>query len=342
LICLGTCQGKAGTVITEAARRDVDVVVVAEINPDIVVMGDALGPVWGQAETVVDTIRLAIGSSSAIFACAAARLGLRTAVVGVVGDDVFGSFMLEALGDRGVDIGEVAIVPDTPTGASVILSRGDDRAILTAIGTIDALDAKAVPRSLLARSRHLHVGSLFMRPKLRQDLAALLTDARQSRLSVSVDPNWDPTGQWDIASDRLLGSVDLFLPNSGELRAIAGTDNDETGVEALLAEAGAAGNGRLTVAVKQGSAGGFARRGDQIERVSTAPVDVVDTTGAGDAFDAGMVYGMLGGWSLHESLELAVACGTLSVAAIGGTESQPGLDEALELLRIMRADRIGS
>lgn len=111
-----------------ARQRDIDVLVVGEINPDVVVSDPDPRPVFDQAERIVEAIRLSIGSSSAITACGIARLGLRVAMVGVVGDDALGRFMLDALDARGVDVSACRVDPDRPTGASVILGNGADRA----------------------------------------------------------------------------------------------------------------------------------------------------------------------------------------------------------------------
>ena len=114
--------------------RDLDLLVVGEVNPDVVVRAADPVPAFGQVERLVDAIELVVGSSSAILACGAARLGLRTAFAGVVGDDALGRFMLEALRARGVDPAAIRVDPAVPTGASVILSGAGDRAILTAPG----------------------------------------------------------------------------------------------------------------------------------------------------------------------------------------------------------------
>jgi sugar/nucleoside kinase (ribokinase family) len=310
------------------ARR-FDLVVVGEINPDVIVGDRHAVPVYGQVETLVDSIRLTLGSSSAIFACGAARLGLRTAFVGIVGADPFGRFALDALREHGVDTSACRTDPARPTGATVILSRGDDRAILTAMGTIDALRAEDVPRDLLAEARHLHVGSTYLQHALRPGLPALFADARAAGLTVSFDCNWDPSGAWDGGIDGLLGGADLFLPNGAEIRAITGIDDDRAAAAALIRRyARGLTAGDLTVAVKRGPDGGLAVREGVAVEAAALSVGVLDTTGAGDSFDAGMVYGFLAGWSLEASLELAVACGSLSVRATGGTEGQPTLAEA--------------
>src|SRR6185295_14295435 len=123
------------------ADRRLDLLVAGELNPDIMIVDPDAQFAFGQVETLVDTIRLEIGSSSAITACGAARLGLRVGFVGVVGEDAFGRFMLDSLDAAGIDVSGCRIDPTVATGATVILTRGTDRANLTAIGAIDRLRA---------------------------------------------------------------------------------------------------------------------------------------------------------------------------------------------------------
>ncbi|HET7169069.1 MAG TPA: PfkB family carbohydrate kinase, partial [Candidatus Limnocylindrales bacterium] len=148
------------------ASRTFDLLVVGEVNPDVVVTDPDPRPVFGQAERIVEGVRLAIGSSSAITACGAERLGLRVAMVGVVGDDALGRYMLDAMAARGVDVSAVRTDLGRPTGASVVLSDGRDRAILTALGTIGDVTESDVPDRLLSAARHLHIGSWFLQAGL--------------------------------------------------------------------------------------------------------------------------------------------------------------------------------
>ena len=99
-----------------APARDIDILVVGEINPDIVVADPDPVPAFNEVERLVDSVRMTVGSSSAIFACGAARLGLSVAMVGVVGQDAFGRFMVEALRDRGVDVSGVMVDPQRGDG----------------------------------------------------------------------------------------------------------------------------------------------------------------------------------------------------------------------------------
>jgi sugar/nucleoside kinase (ribokinase family) len=301
--------------------KDLDLLVVGEINPDLILRGDVT-PQFGQVEQIVDDAALTVGSSSAIFACGAARLGLRVAFVGVVGDDLFGQFMLREMAARGIDTRAVVVDPALRTGLTVILSRGNDRAILTDVGAIGALRYGQIDLGLLDRARHLHLGAFYMLDALRPDVPALFAEARARGLTVSLDTNYDPAERWDGGLHAALRHVDLFLPNEAELRAITSERELDAALDWIAEHV-------PTVAVKLGARGGVARRGAEEARAGPLPVAVVDTTGAGDSFDAGFVYGFLQGWPLERALRLACACGALSTRASGGTAAQPTLAEAL-------------
>ena len=296
-----------------------DLLVAGEINPDLILSGDVT-PVFGQVEKLLDDASLTIGSSSAIFACGAARLGLKVAFIGVAGADLFGRFMLEAMQARGVDTSAVIVDAQQPTGLSVILNRGGDRAILTRLGCIASLRAGQVADDLLRSARHLHVASYFLQSALQPGLPDLFRRARSLGLTTSLDTNWDPSAEWR-GFDDLLRLVDVFLPNEAECCAIARAPHLPDALEKLSALAG-------LVAVKRGADGALLRRGAQIIAAAPIPVKVVDTVGAGDSFDAGFLYGYLSGWELPRALRLGVICGGLSTQAAGGVTAQPTLEEA--------------
>lgn len=299
-----------------------DVLVLGDANPDLILRGGDLGPVEGQRERLVEGATLTVGGSGAIFACAAARLGLRVAMVAVVGDDVFGRFMRDRLEAGGVDTRAIVLSDSRPTGISVVLSRPDDRGTYTAPGAIADLRASDVDRALLAGTRHVHVASHFLQDALRPGLPALLSEARSSGATTSVDPNWDPAESWDAGLLELLPRLDLFLPNAAEATRIAGVEDLDEAVRDLAARG-------PTVAVKLGGGGALVRRGDELVRAAGVEVEVVDTTGAGDAFDAGFVLGTLEGWPLDRTLAFANACGGLSCRGVGGVDALPTREEVL-------------
>jgi len=298
-----------------------DILLAGEINPDLILSGD-VEPAFGQVEKLVDSAVLAVGSSSAIFACGAARLGLRVAFVGICGGDTFGRFMLAELNSRSVDTSSVLVRPGGQTGLSVILNRGADRAILTHPGLIAALTAADVTDDLLRRARHLHVASCFLQTALQPGLPDLFARAHAHGLSTSLDPNWDPSGEWR-RFDELLRRVDVFLPNENEAFALTGTKKLESATQHLSESC-------KVVAIKLGADGAIARCGGETAHALALKVDVVDTVGAGDTFDAGFLYGFLNSWRLEKSLRLAVACGSLSTRRAGGTAAQPALEEAMQ------------
>jgi sugar/nucleoside kinase (ribokinase family) len=301
-----------------------DVLVLGEINVDLILGADEIAPVFGQ-ELLVDDATLTMGSSSVIFACGAARLGLRVGFVGVAGDDQFGHFMLQEMAARGVDVSPVVVDPALKTGVTVSLSTPVDRAMLTFLGSIAALTPGQVDRGLLDRARHVHVSSYFLQTGLREGLPDLLKQARTQGLTVSLDTGWDPGEGWNGGLGKTLAQTDVFLPNEVEARAISGEENVARALATLAAQV-------PTVAIKLGAEGAIARRGEETIRAAPPPVQVADTTGAGDSFNAGFVSGYLAGWSLERMLRLGCACGSLAARESGGTNGQPTLSQALEAI----------
>ena len=308
------------------SRRKFDVVIVGEINADLILHGNVV-PAFGQVEQIVDSAELVMGSSAVIFACGAARLGLRTAFIGKVGDDFFGEFMLDSMQERGVDISGVTIDTETGTGLSVILATEGDRAILTHPGCIPELRYEDIDFNLLKKCRHIHLSSFFLLDKLRPDVARLFRKGKEMGLSVSLDTNYDPAERWNGELDKALDYVDVLLPNETEAKAISGEKTTERVLDLLL-------NHVHIVAIKLGKDGAVVKGDNQTEiRQNTARMDVVDTVGAGDSFDAGFVFGFLNGWEMKKTLKLAVACGSLSTLKPGGTTGQANLNEALVFIK---------
>ena len=299
-----------------------DLVVIGELNPDAIVAGAAIEPAFGQAERLADSGTLALGGSGGIVSSGAARLGLRVAHVGVVGDDAAGRFVLGQLRERGVDLNWCRVDPTMGTGITVALSRGDDRAMLTCPGTIAALRAEDVPAAALEQTRHVHVSSFYLQEGLRDGVPELFGSAHAAGATTSLDCGWDPLDEWEGGIDAALSATDVFLPNDAEACRIARSDDPEEALHRL--------SGRVpTVAVKLGARGAVARSGSERAAAAPPPVSAIDATGAGDSFAAGFLRGVLDGRPLAETLRLAVACGALSTRALGGVDAQPALDEAL-------------
>ena len=309
---------------------DLDLVVLGDANPDLVLRGGDVVPAFGQAEHLVDEAGLTLGGSGAILAHGAAKLGLRVAMCAVVGDDLFGRFCREALETVGVETTGIVTDPTTPTGVTVVLSGDRDRAILTSPGTIPALRADLIDRSLLARAGHVHVSSYYLQASLIPGLSALFEQIRAGGATTSLDPNWDPSERWNGGLMELLRHTDVFLPNSIEATRMARTSDLEGAARSLAALA------RLVV-VKNGDKGAVACMDGTITVSDGVPTETVDTTGAGDSFDAGLLAAWLAGEPLERALAIANACGALSTRVIGGVGAQPTMAEALSALEVSPA-----
>src|SRR5476649_2377603 len=189
--------GMHNTELSCGSKRDFDVIVVGDLNADLILGGDVV-PAFGQVEKLLESATLVLGGSSAIFACGAARLGLRVAFISKVGDDVFGQFVCHELEAHQIDTTGIVIDPSAKTGLTVVLSRSADRAILTYPGAFASLQYNGIDLEFLTRARHLHMGGYFLLDALRPDIPRLFDLAHAHDLTVSLDTNYDPKGQWQI------------------------------------------------------------------------------------------------------------------------------------------------
>ena len=304
-------------------ERPYDLLVVGELNVDIVIRGGDIVPRFGQAEQIVDDLSVNAGSSGAIFAVAAAKLGLRVLYSSVVGDDPFGHFMIAALEAAGVGVSTIRVDPTIKTGVGVMLSKGQDRAMLTYLGSIAAITEHDVDPIWFTQARHLHVVSPFLMTGLRPYMPRMMRAARQAGMTVSLDTNWDPEERWQL--DGFFDALDLFLPNEREACAITGKDDIEEAIAVL-------GQRVETLVVKRGAQGAIAVHGAERIAEPAAAIVVADTTGAGDTFDAGFLSGWLRDMPLESCLRLGIICGGMTAAQIGGFNGQPTWEQALARL----------
>ncbi|MFD4633914.1 carbohydrate kinase family protein [Streptomyces sp. NPDC058284] len=302
-----------------------DLLVIGDANPDVI-LGPLTDPLaFGQREQLVGSGALTLGGSAAIMACGAARLGLSVAFAGRVGDDDAGRYVRDELTARGVDTRALTLDPALPTPLTVVLTRGDDRAILTSPGTLTAVSGKDVPEDLLTRSRHVHAASYFLQPRLAEDLPGLFGTARAHGATTSLDTQDDPSGAWDrTALDAVLAETGLLLPNAQEARSLAGPKARTPELAARLLAT------RVPlVAVKNGADGALCHDGQRLTSAPGLTLTPRDTVGAGDSFDAGFVAATLHGHPPYQALRFAAVCGALSTRAHGGTRAQPTWDELL-------------
>ncbi|MGZ4395941.1 MAG: carbohydrate kinase family protein [Gaiellaceae bacterium] len=256
------------------------------------------------------------GGCAANAAIALARLGARAAVVAKVGDDLFGEFVRHELSAAGVDVTGVGFVAGLGTSKSVIVPvTGEDRRFIHTFGANAALSAADLAPALAAAPEVIYVGGFLALPALSQDeLAAQLRSARQAGSRVVFDVV-APSGR-ALSPDDVAGGLpegDYVVPNDDEAAALTGESDPRRQVESLL-ELGAG-----TVVVTMGERGLVAASRDETIELPAPRVDVVEPSGAGDAFAAGLVYGLLQGWALSRCLEFAAVIGASACTRLGCT-----------------------
>ena len=306
--------------------RPADVLVVGELNVDLILDGLSRMPEVGK-EVLAEAMTLTLGSSSAIFASNLSTLGARVAFLGRVGQDLFGDLVMERLRARGVDTGLVLRTPAHATGATVVLNRGEDRAMATYMGAMAQLTLDDVTEERMRSARHLHFASAFLQPGLFLEIAALFRRAKACGLTTSFDPQWDPAERWDLDLPAILPSVDVFLPNEQELLNLTRKDSIPAALDALRPHA-------HTVVVKQGSAGATASSGRETRfQPSFLNSRVVDAIGAGDSFDAGYVSRFIAGDAPEACLRHGCLMGAVNTTSAGGTGAFTDLASVLAVAR---------
>jgi len=297
--------------------RPYDVITFGDLCVDLIMTGADVVPQFGQVEKLVGDYVLEMGGSCSIFACQAAKLGLRVGILGRVGDDGFGRLILGRLDESGVDTRHVVVDPSLKTGLGIALCQGDDRAILTYMGSINALSPDEVTDEFLASARHLHYGSFFLHTGLVAHAPDILRRARALGLSISLDTNWDPDERWNSTLEAMLPLTDLFMPNEQEARYISGQGDLDAAV------AWAQEKGVPLVALKLGADGAQLYAKGERFTCTVRPATGGDGVGAGDSFDAGFLAGWLRGLPMEQCLEIACECGRSVAGAVGGLEGQP-------------------
>ena len=305
---------------------------IGELNPDLILSGFAVNePVIGTEQLFTSQI-LTLGSSTAIACVLMQRLGLRTAMAALVGDDEHGRYCQQILTENSVDTQGVRRHAQLATGITISLSYPDDRMLLTRCGTMTTFGAADIAADLLTAARHLHVGSFFIQSGLRPDLPALFSAARARGQTTSLDLGWDPSETWDTAAlAAVLPQTTVVFPNRVELAAVTGIDDLNLGL-ARLHQMGAG-----IIALKLGSAGAIWSTPLTNLRHSGFAVRVVDTTGAGDAFNAGVLRRWLGGHVPADCLAFGNACGALTAQAAGGIGGLHNEAQALDFIRSAKA-----
>lgn len=289
-----------------------DIIVVGELNVDIILDGLPSFPEVNR-ERIASRMETVLGSSSAIFASNISSLGMRVAFIGKLGMDDYSELIIDNLESKGVDTSHILVDAKLRTGATVILSSGEDRMMVTYPGSMNHLTLADVPVDVLRQAKHLHFSSFFIQPGIRPQVGDLMRMAKAAGLTTSLDLQGDPDEAWDFDYAAILPHVDVFLPNESELLALTG----DTELPAALDKLARHSN---IIAVKCGSKGCLVSHdGDSFWQAPYLNAAVVDAIGAGDSFNAGFICKFKQGKTLPECADFANLMGAISTTAVGGT-----------------------
>lgn len=287
----------------------------------------AAGELLATTDFLFDT-----GGCAANTVTALAKLGVRATVAGSVGQDIFGDFVLQDLARKGADTRGITRTAQHHTSQTVILPvTGEDRRYIHTFGANANFSAGDIDLAMLAQARVFCVGGYLILPSLRPDeLGALFQSARQNGTYTVLDvvvpggatPGGDDAAKSMAALAQVLPQVDFFLPNTEEAQRLTGEADPHAQAETLLK----AGCG--TVVITMGARGTLVMNAHETLEQPAFKVNVVDGSGAGDAFAAGLIVGLLEGWSLARSVRFASAIGASACTALGCSAGLFTRDEA--------------
>lgn len=292
--------------------------------PDVVSIGllvaDIIaGPITAYPETgklaLVENMELHTGGCAVNTGIALAKLSVATSVIGKVGQDAFGHFIMDRLRSHGVATDGIKQVPRAKTSATMVMvNQAKERSFIHYAGANTELQPYDLDFAFIQSHKLLHMGGALLMPKLDgEPAAALLKRARAAGMKTSVDTVWDPTGRWLDVLAPCLPHIDYFLPSLAEARCLSGRQSPEDVADFFL------GRGVGVVGLKMGGEGSYIKDTNVAFHLPALSVSVLDTTGAGDGYVAGFLLGALRGWDLERIGRFATAVGACCVSAIGAT-----------------------
>ncbi|CEK17944.1 carbohydrate kinase family protein [Chthonomonas calidirosea] len=280
---------------------------------------------------LVERIELHAGGGVSNTGTALARLGISTAAVGKVGKDGFGDFLTHHLAAQGLDVSGIARDAQEATSSTMVLVHSDgERSFLHYLGANAALTLEDIDFQKIQQSRILHIAYAFLLPGLDgHPMVDLLKRSREAGVRTSLDTAWDAKNRWFSLIQSYLPYVDYFVPSWEEARKMAGDRDDPRDVAKFFLD-----HGVRIVGLKLGERGCYIRsaEGEEVQ-LPAFKVPAVDALGAGDAWVAGFLAGMVKQLDLERCAWLGNAVGASCVMSLGATSGVRGWEETLELIR---------
>ena len=279
---------------------------------------------------LIDTVKLQTGGCAMNTSIGLSKLGIQVCMVGKVGDDEFGIYMQNALHKHNVNTnGLINEIGGISSASVVTIGTDGERSILHCLGTNSTLCFNDIDLETVCNSRYLFIGGSFLLPSFDgKDTAKLLEIAKSHGVITCMDTAWDSSGKWLKVIDPCLKFLDWFMPSVEEAEQMLGTRNPRKlarGFKEL---------GVKNVVIKLGSEGCYIEPNHESgEIIPIFSVDVVDLAGAGDAWCAGFLSGLVRSMPLRDCSLFGNAAASLCVTKVGTTAGIKSYDETLEFIR---------
>lgn len=295
------------------SERQFDVTLAGDTALDLLMYGlpDDLPP---ERELLADAIAIRVGGSAAITAHNLAALGNRVGFITAVSEDDLGRFCLSELREAGVDLSRCVPAHGVPAAVTVHLQHKKLRHMFTYAGPTCELTFDGLDVGYLAQSQHFHMSSYYLQRALTPRIPELFAELKKAGVTLSLDPNDDPSQKWDRGILEAIRQVDILMPNEREACLLAGEPDLDRAIAHLREWV-------PLLVVKLGSDGATAFSGQQCWHVPADRAQVVDAIGAGDSFNTGFLHAWIRGYPIDKALTLGSKIASLSVTDSGGTSA---------------------
>lgn len=279
--------------------------------------------------TLFDQLEIHTGGCANNTAIALSRLGVSVGAMGKIGKDHFGDLLLKTLEENRVDTTGIQQDDSTNTSFTFVAVASDgERSFCHYIGANGELSENDLDWDIIKTAKILHIAGALVMPNFDgQPMANVLKKAKTLGIITSLDTAWDATGKWLETLEPCLHYVDIFLPSLTEAHQLTGT-SEPNEISKVLHDYGIS-----TIGIKMGENGSYVSTSKEKFYMPAYHVDIVDATGAGDAYVAGFLAGTIKGWDLKSTAELASATGAACVTAIGTTAGIQNLEETIKITK---------
>jgi len=262
------------------------------------------------------------------------RLGNEIGFTGLLGDDILGRYLLEVLENNRIETRGIRITDKARTSSVIVaINSNGERVFFYYGGANDLFSFNDINQDEIRQFGIIHVGGTFLLPGFDGDGTAKLFElAHRHGKFTSMDVTWDTTGNWMQTIEPCLKHLDIFMPSSGEAEKITGETCPESMAKALIDK------GIKNVIIKLGKEGCYVNTFGENFYFPAYKVPVVDTTGAGDAFVAGVLTGISKGWNIGKSVQFASAVSAFCIQTLGATTGIPPFDKVLSFIDTYQQD----